>query len=563
MTRRLACFVLILFFSTTMSTAQVCDLDEVSTTAAAGSLSHSLVVGTTAFVAAGETGVVRIDIQDPNQMAVLDSTTTQGYAHDIALEYFDDRIVVADGAAGVGTYIIIEGQPVAHVATTDIGGTILSISGSAGDYVAGSEEGTLFLVTLSGEGQPVVEGQLQLAGEVVDVLEYSRVAYCALGTGGGVAVVDVLDRSDPMLLALHNLGGSVLSVTRSGELLIAGVDGVGVVALEIQDDGTLVEVDTLELSATPTSTFAWVDRLFMAGPELGLVEADTSLGAGVVQLGELSLPGSAGLTLVGDILFVGRGSQGFTAVDVSDCAAPDSAQTTWFIPAAARSPGASGSFWLTDLAIGNFSAGVATVNVAYLGKNVDNSQPLNISMAVRSGAQLFLGDLFFNLLGLDSANGGLRVVSSHPDMKITSRTYNSTGAEGTYGQFIPALPVTNALGIGGSGAILQLQQNDDFRTNIGLVNLRQVDVEVKVHLYHASGSYYGVVERTLLPFEMTQFDQIFTSAGAGTVDSGFAVVSVATSGGQVLAYASVVDNGSNDPVYIPAQRLSETSPFTQ
>ena len=27
------------------------------------------------------------------------------------------------------------------------------------------------------------------------------------------------------------------------------------------------------------------------------------------------------------------------------------------------------------------------------------------------------------------------------------------------------------------------------------------------------------------------------------------------------AYASVVDNGSNDPVYIAAQPLSDTSPF--
>jgi len=61
---------------------------------------------------------------------------------------------------------------------------------------------------------------------------------------------------------------------------------------------------------------------------------------------------------------------------------------------------------------------------------------------------------------------------------------------------------------------------------------------------------------------MTQYDRIYNRVNAGVVDSGFAVVKVLTTGGEVLAYASVVDNGSNDPIFIPAQRLSDTSPFT-
>ncbi|HPA82318.1 MAG TPA: hypothetical protein PLS95_15975, partial [Thermoanaerobaculales bacterium] len=68
--------------------------------------------------------------------------------------------------------------------------------------------------------------------------------------------------------------------------------------------------------------------------------------------------------------------------------------------------------------------------------------------------------------------------------------------------------------------------------------------------------------RTLQPFEMTQYDRIYNRVSAGVVDSGFAVVKVLTAGGKALAYASVVDNGSNDPIYIPSQPLSDTSPFT-
>ena len=41
------------------------------------------------------------------------------------------------------------------------------------------------------------------------------------------------------------------------------------------------------------------------------------------------------------------------------------------------------------------------------------------------------------------------------------------------------------------------------------------------------------------------------------------LATISAPGGEVLAYASVVDNGSNDPIFIPAQRLSNTSPFTE
>jgi len=210
----------------------------------------------------------------------------------------------------------------------------------------------------------------------------------------------------------------------------------------------------------------------------------------------------------------------------------------------------------------NFSNGVATANLAYLAKNQDNSHPRNESLALGQGEQLLIGDVFWQLLGLDSANGGLRVSTSHPDVKITSRTYNAAGEEGTYGQFIGAQRVETALTPDGAGGLNQLQENESFRTNIGVVNLREQPVDVEIHLYHASGSRYGIVARTLLPFEMTQYDRIFNRVNAGVVDSGFAVVKVLTTGGEVLAYASVVDNGSNDPIYIPAQRLSDTSPFT-
>jgi hypothetical protein len=248
-------------------------------------------------------------------------------------------------------------------------------------------------------------------------------------------------------------------------------------------------------------------------------------------------------------------------VDASDCSQQGVLPTTVFIPASARAVGAAGTYWVTDMAIANLTGGVATCNLAYLAKNEENSNPLNLSLVLQAGQQVLVQDVYSTLFGLDAANGALRLVASHPDVKATSRTYNAAGVEGTYGQFIPALARSEALEAGLVGSLLQLQQNAGFRTNVGLLNITERPIEVQVHLYLGSGNLVGVRTENLLPFEMVQVDRIFETVGATSVDSGFATVRVMTSGGRALAYASVVDMDSGDPILIPTQTLTTGTPF--
>ena len=154
----------------------------------------------------------------------------------------------------------------------------------------------------------------------------------------------------------------------------------------------------------------------------------------------------------------------------------------------------------------------------------------------------------------------LRLVTLTGEIRATSRTYNLT-QDGTYGQFIGASGADDGFGFQMDATLIQLSSSPDFRTNIGLVNLAEGPVEVEIHLYNGDGTMLGVVARQLGPFEMKQVDRTFQSVTSQPVDSGYAVVKMLTTGGEVHAYASVVDNGSNDPVYVAAQPLSDTSPF--
>ena len=81
-----------------------------------------------------------------------------------------------------------------------------------------------------------------------------------------------------------------------------------------------------------------------------------------------------------------------------------------------------------------------------------------------------LKDFFGFALPSDQAGGVLdiRVLSgSAATTFVSSRTYAATDL-GTYGQFIPAVPIAKFLKAGGGGLTLtQVSQSPAFRTNIG------------------------------------------------------------------------------------------------
>ena len=550
-----ASLVVLALASVPVAHAQVCDLSELATVSTPGTASQPAIGGTTAFLASGTAGIVPIDISDPTQPVVHSAQPTQGEALDVTLDYFASLIAVADGSAGVSVYAFDSSFNLVHQGSYDLGQDAISVTGFSGRYLVGGEGGTLFLISLGGNNQPAIDGSIQLGSPVRGVVQSNQRAYCALGSGG-LATVDISDRANPALIGTPlDLGGDVISLTREGTTLYAGVDGVGLVSLHIQGD-QVVPLASLTVSETPTRIVAWLSRIYMVAPGAGLMLADASLGTDLLLLDELPLDGASGLALVGTFLSVGRGSEGFSTIDLSDCAAQAIQPTTSFVGAAARATGLENTFWVTDLALANFTSRVATCNIAYLAKDQANGTPLNNAFSLQPGQQMMLPDLLHTLFGLEQGNGALRVTTSHPDVRISSRTYNAAGAQGTYGQFIPALTRADALSPGEMGVLLQLQENAGFRSNLGLVNVSGDTVEVQVDLYRGSGAHVAVWTKTLQPFEMVQATQIFAIVGAGTVDNGFAVVKVTSTDGEVMAFASVVDNGTGDPIYQPAQRLS-------
>ena len=87
-----------------------------------------------------------------------------------------------------------------------------------------------------------------------------------------------------------------------------------------------------------------------------------------------------------------------------------------------------------------------------------------------------------------------------------------------------------------------------------IVSACAISIQVDVEFFAADGSSLGELQLDLEPFE-SRSDQrrVFDERRWTTCNDAFASVSSTTDGAAFFAYASVVDNGTNDPIFVPGR----------
>jgi hypothetical protein len=224
-----------------------------------------------------------------------------------------------------------------------------------------------------------------------------------------------------------------------------------------------------------------------------------------------------------------------------------------WITAGAHSQGVGGTYWVTDLEIHNPNDDTATVTIGLLPKKTDNSEFQTEQVTVGPGSSLRVADVMDSLFDFTGA-AALRIEAQGAAVMVGSRTYNDA-ASGTYGQFVPGVPESRSVD-GGSVRLVQLSrsanENSGFRTNIGFTNMDNSWISGTVELYDGSGTLLGTVGFNLKPHGHNQITDIFGRVTSGDVANGYAIVYSSDPGARFMTYASVVDNRSGDPIYIPA-----------
>lgn len=224
-----------------------------------------------------------------------------------------------------------------------------------------------------------------------------------------------------------------------------------------------------------------------------------------------------------------------------------------YIPGAAHVAGSNNTVWRTDLELRSVSTEAARVRIDLLRKNRDNTTHPSAVVDVAAGTARRFEDVLETVFDF-AGSATLRLSTQSGKTRATSRTYNLT-TDGTYGQFIGASSQGDAFEFNRDATLIQLSSSPDrvqgFRTNIGLVNLGDFPINMEVDLHHADTRFLGRIETTLEPFDYQQIDDAFGKVNPAPVDDGFAIVRAITFGARYLTYASVIDNRTGDPVYIP------------
>jgi hypothetical protein len=116
-----------------------------------------------------------------------------------------------------------------------------------------------------------------------------------------------------------------------------------------------------------------------------------------------------------------------------------SAEVVKWVPAAASNAGALGTYWTTDLWVyTQLQEGTTEIRIAFLPEGPANPNPVEVAIDVPAHTAIRLADVVGTLFG-ENRPGALRISSDHA-FSARSRTYNSGGDTGTFGQGIPAIP---------------------------------------------------------------------------------------------------------------------------
>jgi len=194
----------------------------------------------------------------------------------------------------------------------------------------------------------------------------------------------------------------------------------------------------------------------------------------------------------------------------------------------------------------------ANVQLKFFGSSV-----VSTTTYVAPQAQAILTDVVDQLNA--SGSGPVEVLSDQP-LKVTTRTYNlvSSGAScypnGTQGQAYPVVASGDGPGAGQSAYLAGLIENAAYRCNIGVVNTGTQSATVLVELFDGAGSKLADYPVALAAGQWVQPTQPFLNvAGQTAMDRGYAKITV-QSGSGVFAFASVIDNITNDPTLVTMQR---------
>ncbi len=254
------------------------------------------------------------------------------------------------------------------------------------------------------------------------------------------------------------------------------------------------------------------------------------------------------LVLSACLLIAGAAVAGFSGNDV-------------FLPSVGRRPGVGSSQWYTTVWVYNPNPQPVDVTFTFLARDTVNTEPLAFNDVLDPGETRRYVNAVWTLFARE-AFGAVRVVSSDR-VVVCSRIYSQSGAvEDSVGQFFAGVPAGFAIGLGEKTQILGAyhlppEGDPEFRYNFGVVETTGHDATVTVRAWSDQGTQWMMSSFQVRPYEQKQWSFEGFFQAAGSAENARVELEVTGGQGRIIAFGSLVANGSQDPSTFEMQYRDE------
>ncbi|HYR27243.1 MAG TPA: hypothetical protein VEU30_02185, partial [Thermoanaerobaculia bacterium] len=251
-------------------------------------------------------------------------------------------------------------------------------------------------------------------------------------------------------------------------------------------------------------------------------------------------------------------------------------------PIVGHATGVNDSLFESDIRIANLTPQTMKYQVNFTPSGTDGTQTgSSTNIEVLPNTTIALDDIVASVFGTGTTSSALGMLEVRPlttaasssssslfssvtsafpalNTAASSRTYNFT-PNGTFGQYIPAIPFSKFVGKGTTLSLLQVSQSAAYRANFGFTEAAGSPVELMVKVFDTKNALLTTIPVSLGATQHLQINGMLAAHGISDLADGRVEVDVVSGDGKVTAYVSEIDNKTNDPLLVNAVPKATTA----
>ncbi len=368
-----------------------------------GATGHDVAVqGDVAYVAAGLTGLLLLDVADPSAPVQLSKLDAGHYVETTAVA---GPLVFAGGGARLSVIDVSDPSKPEALSTTVVTHDWVGDVAVVGDTVYVLTYNELYAVDVSAPSAPVLSATLKVFGAGASLSVRSGVLY-VLDLVTGLHVYDITEPSTPAYVRSLAVVPGFTSIAYTGDLAIVGLDNdYDYAVLDMADplDPQVLSFEFVEEADHGHHHSIGLDHIAIVGNVLwgsdftSMYAADVTDPFNPIPLTQFDPgPGAEAIVPVGDLLYLALGSTALAIVDPGDGVEPQ------MIGSFSLPPGG------THIRVGGHHAYLASGGAVYVIDVTNAAEPVQLS-AIGAAASVYAMDLMGDYLYIGTWGDGIKV----------------------------------------------------------------------------------------------------------------------------------------------------------